>query len=218
MTQYTPLPGSMTAKFVDHLHSLPIGEWIASAPLAEAVDGDRHTVSSFLKSPVRYGLVETEKRPDGNIYWRAGNGVPPERSAQDREEDEDKPLKNPEPIRHANGVPKSAWPFQPTSADRVMADLAPIVEERAAEPIIETLEPSADMRAAQDDPLPPVTLDELVAVRQVLDSIQATEEPARFALWSDGRLQIYKPGNEVMLTVDETRELLAYLERMAVEA
>ena len=39
----------------------------------------------------------------------------------------------------------------------------------------------------------------------------------RVAMWSDGRLDIRLPGMSVLLSVEETRELVAYLDRVLLE-
>jgi hypothetical protein len=49
-------------------------------------------------------------------------------------------------------------------------------------------------------------------------SVDLSCEPARFALWNDGALEIRRGnGAPLVLTVDDTRALCAYLERMGIE-
>ena len=202
MGAYEPLPSTVAARLIAALNDPDLGgDWIASAPLAEACGQDKNAVQASLKAAVAHGLVETKRSNDGLHYWRKGDGVP-------------LPKQSEPPLKHEveSEVPKSAWPFA-TNADRVMADLAEVTHR----PIVEVLDPSPQVDLERT--LEPIldSADEVLAIRGLIDAV-AVDEPAptRFALWSDGRLQLEKSGNNTVLSVEETRALLGYLERMAV--
>jgi len=57
-------------------------------------------------------------------------------------------------------------------------------------------------------------------VAETVELFQADDEDDSFAcaLWSDGRLQLQIVGEEMVLSVEQTRVLVGYLERMGVEA
>ena len=68
-------PRGIAAAAIAHLKTLPTGQWLASVPLADAVDTDCTTLSSSLAPAVRRGLVARSKI-DGLLRWSIGDGKP----------------------------------------------------------------------------------------------------------------------------------------------
>lgn len=75
---YEPLPNTIAGRAVKHLRSLPAGTELTSAELAEAICTDTATLSTYLASALRYGLVKRMQRRDGirGVLWSVGDGKP----------------------------------------------------------------------------------------------------------------------------------------------
>ena len=89
---FRPRPGTIGAKMLAHLQSLPAGTRLASAALAEAI-GQPGDTRNLLAGAARY--LETGLLKDGWIegtrhrWWALGDGVPPADAKPD-EDDEDR--------------------------------------------------------------------------------------------------------------------------------
>ena len=89
---FRPRPGTIGAKMLAHLQSLPAGTRLASAALAEAI-GQPGDTRNLLAGAARY--LETGLLKDGWIegtrhrWWALGDGVPPALAKPD-EDDEDR--------------------------------------------------------------------------------------------------------------------------------
>jgi hypothetical protein len=68
-------------------------------------------------------------------------------------------------------------------------------------------------------PLPSEPREPRILDERMLRKLRGEPEPgpARFALWSDGTLEIRRGSDITTLSTDETRQLLRYLERLAME-
>jgi hypothetical protein len=72
---YIPQPGSIAARALAHLQTLPDGVEIASGPLADALGITSNIVNVSLNSAAKHGVLVRDKRHD-RIYWKLGPNVP----------------------------------------------------------------------------------------------------------------------------------------------
>lgn len=70
MTAYIPQPGTVAARVVAYLRTLPSGVMQSSAVIAEALDCDPE-IGPYMKLAYENGLVSREKR-DGRLWWGIG--------------------------------------------------------------------------------------------------------------------------------------------------
>ena len=181
---YEPLPGTVPARAIAHLKTLPLGKEISTAALAEVIDCDKGSLSSCLAMAKKQGLVNGRISP-GALFtvWSAGKGVPLPGPA---DADDDEPL--------------GAAPAAPLTAANSVFDIARGASEPDAPP------PKATTKAAQ------------VVGKESREGHADQRPPAqavRFALWSDGALQIERDGcDNVLLAPDQTKAMLAYLDRL----
>ena len=198
MINYAPQSGSTPGRVVEHLRSLPPGTELTTAVLADALDLDAPCVPSCLDYAVKHGFVIRDKR-EGRIYWRLGDGVPLA------------PAEDDDPIVQ-RVVPAGAATTSPALARKPARQRRPLVDVPAWPGVMCT--PGSN--------LPPPDPDEQGSVAKTahveLTPVVSPGKPPkgmRVALWSDGQLQIQRSlGDVILFTVDETRHLVRYLERL----
>lgn len=212
---YEPQAGTVPARVAAYFREQPKGHEIATRPLAAAIGvADKHAtqMQNYLATGVAHGLFARRKAPGEHwTLWSMGDGkAKPKPKDAPRE-----PPRTDEPIK-VNGA---GWklPFHgpvieagPTATELISswADLgvdATKVQQFAADsPICETKPASGE------------------TTRPVCE----TPLQLRFALWSDGRLEIKREDSDppgapapvpMLLTAKETKALVHYLERMAVQ-
>lgn len=121
---YVPQPGTIPAKVIDHLESLPSGTYVRSAELCDALDIDMSFLASSLNRPRQLGAV-VSRTIAGNkrhLEWALGDGTPLP-PPPDHEPDEPlqpldvkrTPLPKPEVLR-APPLPQLST-FKPTQRD-----------------------------------------------------------------------------------------------------
>lgn len=205
---YEPQPGTIPFNVIKWLRAQPAGASFSSAVIAEEVGVHTESLGPCMKPAIDSGHIVTE-RINGLKHWRLGNGTPPPASAPDADQD---PVTSPAP--------------EPTSglgAELVLGWKAPAAS--ATEP---PAPPSEGTSAIELQPPPEPAATSLREVRSE-DEVRSTIyrlgrdlpptpiRPFRSALWSDGQLQIEKGGQSLVLNVQETRDLMRYLDRMAIE-
>lgn len=194
---YTPRPGSVAARALlvleDHR-----GREISTAALAEALQVPANSVSAYLVPALEAGLVFARQK-GGHVrsprFWSlddlsAGAPVPP-----------------PGPQEPSAPAEPADEPAQPAQAQAEAGDTAAAAGED--DPELER----ARALVAPVAPLQPAPGTRRPARPAVL--LREVSQPLRFALWSDGRLQISRGADEVLqLGAEDTRALLAYLNRI----
>jgi hypothetical protein len=78
---YDPPPGTIPAKALEHLRSLPPGTSISNAELAAAIGfeiGAGHSPQAYLSSAVSHGAIRKLSDPQDSrrVRWALGDGVP----------------------------------------------------------------------------------------------------------------------------------------------
>jgi len=192
-TTYVPQPGTIAARAVAIVRALPEGQCIANAVLAERLDQQSSFVIAGMEAPLRYGLVERVK--NGRLVsWRRGNGRPRGTLLEPDEVDTDPPRQR---IVKAPAVALPDVPRWPGLGEPAQ----PVALDKSAKKLLDDLaRPTGNGPAAVVSPAAP-------------------PKGMRVALWSDGTLQIQRSvGDVIVLTVDETRLLVKYLERLGESA
>lgn len=182
---YTPQPGTIPARVLAHLQTLPAGAELASAPLGEAIG--TNTTPDFgplLAAAVMHGAIV--KRMDGRLaYWSLGTGVP---LAADP--DDAKPARR--TVSAAPSTPAGPAP-------------GPAQGQAAARPKPTRTLPvrAAAGRAA------------LVPTPAVAKAVAAQPGALRVGVWSDGQVQIELSGQTMLLPHPEARQLCRFLLQLA---
>lgn len=114
-------------------------------------------------------------------------------------------------------------PPAPPPKPRTAFDLAPKLRTPAPpekpEPECRNLDAPAPLAPAPEETAAPrKTTGEAEVIRELMAISKQPPRPARFALWDDGALEIRRDGYApLLLAVEDTKRLLRYLERLAVE-
>ncbi len=85
-TTYAPQAGSVAARVIARLESVPLNAGMGNADLAAAIDANPNAMSALLVTAMRTGLVVREKR-ENRTHWRLGGGSPPAPRPPDDEHD-----------------------------------------------------------------------------------------------------------------------------------
>lgn len=194
---YEPLPRSVPARAIAWLQTQAMA--VSTSVLAASIDSDAASVAAGLVTALRHGVVQREQR-DGRWYWSTGPGT-----SAIAADDDDAPT-------HRPPVPLTAWkvptvpvfPGQVGSADAADDEPEPATHCRTCVP---------EIAAAIEAELVGVGN---VASEEAVANDEASDEPeaARFALWSDGTFEIRRVDYLVRLTLEETGQLLEYLDGM----
>lgn len=212
---YEPHRGSIPARAIAHLKSLPAGTEIASGPFADVLDVDINSLSALLAVPERHGVLR--KRQINRLnHWSLGDGKPLQQ--RDRDEDEAEPparvrrggvslLEIPAAVTTSRVRPEPA-PAAPATAPTSAWRPRPDFDRLGAPALASTDTPREGAQAAQA----PVTSS---GRGGATPNDGTSPQRLRLALWSDGTLEIHRGTTPVVFTPDETRAIVRYLERMA---
>jgi hypothetical protein len=199
MNAYTPQPGTIPHRAIAHLQSLDKGAELATAVLCEEIGAQPNGFHACMLPAQRQGLVKTVKKLRIS-YWSLGDGRPVVH-APDLEPEE-------------GAEPDALMPTRPTTAEALLSawvrpnQVDPVGPEELADALASSSavpenKPEASM-AATDLEHPALVV--------TAEMFQPEDEPFVCALWSDGRLQLQRGGDELaLLDLDETRSLLRYL-------
>lgn len=76
MKPYSPQPGTIPHRVIEHLKTLPPGTELASAVLAEIIGQETRQMAACLVYPRKHGVLVMRQHEDGNHVWSLGNGMP----------------------------------------------------------------------------------------------------------------------------------------------
>ena len=126
MRTYDPTPGSIPARAISHLRSLPSGTWLAGAELASAIGLD-DSILPYIQAPLKHGLIASRKDPHNRrlALYCLGDGKPPIRPED---------LTPDEPLEPAH-APQRPVPVSAFDAARIVARAEPATS--APEPAVE---------------------------------------------------------------------------------
>lgn len=220
-TTYTTTPGTIPHRAAEILRALPEDQrerGLSSAQLAEQLGQPAGSIATILHTGRSWGFFRATKI-DGLLFWSMGDGKP----LPWRLDDEDRLPMVHRTVPAAEAAPLTIPVFAkaPTPAPRkakpvAIAKLEPVVLNRPPVPPAPEPPPSPEP-ARQTPPFSDMLNAELQRLACV-DRTPRTTAPLRLALWSDGALVIERDGNAVEYTPDETRLIVAYLERLVEPA
>lgn len=201
MSAYIPQPGTSPARVIAWLQAQPAGAKFTASVLGEELGIDRNTISPILAWPVKKGALRVEKI-NGLLYWSlpipGGMASAPSAPPADDDEHDDAP-----PVQRT--VPAASAPKLeiPPPAPAVVPSLPPSLRPGHPKPARKT-----PPRSRVPVPAKPKPVDiHLVAA-------EPSRHDTRLAVWSDGALTIERGAARMDFTVDETRRILAYLDRL----
>lgn len=86
---YIPQPGTIPARVIAHLESLPPGTFVPTAELSELLDIQLYSVASSLAHPRSLGAVVSRHMASNRraLEWALGDGTPPAIQADDEPEE-----------------------------------------------------------------------------------------------------------------------------------
>lgn len=207
---YSPTPGSVAFKAIAFLERQPRGTELMSSKLAESIGVSPACIGASLEAAKKYGAIFGRKKIDtvrAPVFW----------SLVDHDSE-------PAPV-----VPPPAS-FPPKLVQSVDIDAVHLRRDRVIEmesaaptPTLADVAESAGMQEAGDArphqgreaaraPIP----DRRVTEEQRHADKRRASAPdgMRIALWSDGTFEINRRGELIEFSVDETRQILRYLERL----
>jgi hypothetical protein len=215
---YIPQPGTIPARAIEYLKVQPPGSWMASAVICEAIGHDRKIgLGQIMARATAAGAVKHERHINGMTYWQLGDGVPVERPKIVGETD-DAPI-----VQRV--VPASA--FHGVNMDSVYLNAVRPPAEPAPQPAPKTgrTGPSrvAFVRETTPgiDPWPGPCMPAQLIDRLPIEAVpQPAPQPApapaepRFAVWSDGVLQIEDGAAVIRLQPEAAQQLRRFLAAM----
>jgi len=228
-TTYTPRTGSVADRAWQHLNAF--GE-MAARPLCDAIDYDDPTsLQASLNIALQHGYIAKRKQ-DGLNYYRCGDGTPPP-----AEHDDDPPVRR---VVQASAAAEVGRKTPPKGANRdastgqshgaAGSDSPPGRGENvppaigAAPAFIHSRQDSQHVLKAEGES-PDATDRETPPRRSPVGGPMGAGQAAaaapsgdfRCALFSDGELRIEWRGQIIELEPAHTRQLVAYLDRLALE-
>lgn len=235
MNAYVPREGSAAGQAVAYLREN--GE-TASGPLAAALEVSIANLQSMLEYAVRNGAIRMEKR-EGLRYWSIGTGAVLERGVKEAAL-AGKAKVNEELVeRLVQAVEAPSTPGVSTKAAQIIPKIIPAAEPCSTAQASDTPQggikaKSSERQAVQGPvaeagngtapaPPPPATRElppsPAMVEREGGEAPTSTEYAAfRCALWSDGRLVLELDDRPLVLSLEQTRQLCHYLDRLSPEA
>ena len=204
---WTPQPGTVVHRAIEHLKTIPLDKTIASLPLAQAIGTDSGTLSACMVTAVKHGYVRREKK-NGLVYWGAGTGAPKRPRA-----DPDGPV-----VREAAGLDMNTVHRLAAKNNPFSGAFPP--EEPSSEEPLDFPEPDAptngeDMAVPEKYPKLFGLPSEPIKGCPDLDSLPAAV-PFQFSWCSDGTITLFKDGEKVVLTPREYGELARFISTIAL--
>lgn len=199
---YDPKPGTAAFRLLAALEALPHGEEVMSSRLAELAGVDPVCVVGSLTAARTAGAVfarkkgATERSP---VFW----------SLVDHASAPAKPA----PVLADASIPQAVRAELSKPAQAAIAAGATVEQAIAAPAARQRQEIAAQVRLQREAPAAPADPRSTCTTCTTCRS----EPGLRIALWSDGTLQIQRAAGDVTLSRDETRQLVAYLDSIALD-
>lgn len=198
---YVPQAGTVPAKVLAYLRTLPEGAEVATVPLLEAIrcsPADSKSMCGYMATAVAHGAVRKRRQFEDrrSLVWSLGDGrpVPVARDA------DDEPAAN-----------EPAAPAAPFALDAVWSPEPPPPPSKPAK--APRQKPARAAAAAASSGV--ATAKAPAVARPVLHAVAAAApSPApglRMALWTTGELMVELQGEEFMFTAQQTADLARYL-------
>jgi hypothetical protein len=198
---YTPRTGSIAVRAYAYLQR-HAGEWIPNARLAETLQSDNSSIIQSLRTALERKLIE--RRSEGRlVFWRMPKAAGQEREPESDSDDDGRPTQRTVPA-------PSRDPALTGGLFRVRSAFDMVPRPPSSPDDDEDAVPLAIAAPAPLVPARPTTMPAPAPAPTLLST--------RFAIWSDGHLEIERAGETVVILLpEETRCLAFYLERLGVE-
>lgn len=192
LTAYEPRPGSLADRAISHLQGLPRGTELTTATLAAAIQATPLNVRTSLEFAKARGALFCRQKGGharSPLFWSL--------------------------VDHGS---EPGWAPVMDAASQHM--------KRAVDRIAELPAPDSQHVVKAEPARADATDRETPAIASPRGGAKGSGQPAaagpagelRIALWSDGQLQIQRNGGDlVVFSRDETRQLVAYLDAIAVD-
>ena len=219
---YAPAPGTIPARVIEFLRKHPRGAEFSSAEITAALKLNAEGFGTAIYTATRHRLIE-HRKVDMRSFWSLSKNIEllPASSDDAAVAELEEVLKVRQSIVSAAGAPSlasgRASPFPTASVstqpeepepDEDLEEDAPPAAPRAPWPFAAAS--TAPLRAQE-------VADALDEIEALPDGPAAASAPFRCALWSSGEFALQSASGSVLLGVDETRQLVAYIERLAVQ-
>lgn len=226
-TAYAPAPGTIAFRALAHLETLPAGAEMMTSALAEAIGAAALNVAPCLEAPLRYGLIHRRQRDNHarSPYWWSltDHSRAPKADIRRPAVPSNSGTAGLEPAADGSQKPNGGVHGSPAKAGRghpqngANRDATGFEGNGASAPDATDCEARSKVMAAGGSESP--------TARGTDGAPALGAAPAfhfRCALWSNGVLQIDRTtvggaAEHVLLSADETRELVRYLDRLRVE-
>ena len=222
MSAYTPKPGSVADRALSHLASLPRGAELSSAALAEAIGVDPAVIGSSLQSALPSGTVCKRTKgghPRSPAFWSL-----PEKGHQRPATKMPAPAAAPEPPPGPGEVPiQRIVPAKDAAPLPITPPLFPPINGKPHGVQVQACRPADRAMLASPAGAELLARTAEAMTDEVPAQMSASEPPLRIALWSNDTLQIERSNTVggaaelVLLSADETRALVRYLDRMSLD-
>ncbi len=243
---YNPPPGSTPYRVLAYMETLPAGAEIMTSALAEALGLEGKNVAPCLETALANGRIFRRQR-DTHVrspYWWSltdYSAIPKaERPVLEIPNTPPKGANRVRQVLKAEGASPDATDSEARS--KVMAaegserptargeNVAPALGAAPAfippeSPRVGAMGAGQPADAGPAGEAPQLTgaeaqdfLDRVLKSKPAPAVDAAPEGPTRFALWSDGTLHIQRPRSGFVLTVEESRALVAYLDSISLDS
>ena len=210
---YKPTVNSVAWRAIQHLETLDIGAEVTTGALCDALGVPSGSLQACLEGPIKHGLLfkrqKDKSTPRSPVFW----------SLTDYSEGEKKPPLSSRSVFDLGASVKTAADFEEPLTQSRAAEKPTEIELLPALDSQQVLKAEAATPDATDRDAPATTspVGGPTGAGQHAAACPAGR-PARFALWSDGALQIERAGHEpVLLPRDEVERLFDYLNVMRGE-
>lgn len=218
---YRQQPGTIAFRAIAHLESLGPGVEIMGGKLAEAIGAQPSSLQTCMESAVAAGIVRRRRRDShatSPLWWSLAEHGKDSRTV-DLESAADGSQK---PSGGAQWRPAKAGSDLPEDGIGRAGVTARATNREGASDAV-ALATQCEASAARE--AGEAATESAQVAGQELSGGHAEERPAaetgstRFALWSDGELHIQRPARSgFVLSADETRALVAYLDAISLES
>lgn len=209
---YVPQPGTIAAKFIDHLRSLPVGTKVPTQVMLDAIgQSDNSNIRMYMNPAIKAGLVQCARsNGERSLRWFLVAEQQPSDHGQ-------APAGSQKSEPGVDDLSDLAGP--PPSPDLTTSSVFALAHARSLDP--------APVQAAAEEPAVVTALpggrkawpfkSEPAADPQPTVAAEASPGEFRCALFSDGQLLIKTGSQEATLPVEHTRQLMHYLDRISFD-
>lgn len=204
---YYPKVNSVAWRAMQHLESLAVGAEITTGALAVELDVPSGSLQACLEGPINNGILfrrqKDKSSPRSPVFW----------SLTDYSEGQKTPPLSSRSVFDLGATSKPAVDLSDALTQIRIDEEAPETPDPRQAGPTDSLAPPIRQEHRVTLEAPPVD-ESLRAFDITADEIESILNAPRFALWSDGTLQIESGAGQLKLAREETRALIDYLDVM----